>query len=154
MGGQGKVLFGDSLVYSKGHILGCQRLGDPKAPFHPPATMELNWEKKKKSHWVSLPPLPSVIHLILILPVEFHGKSLVAAYSSAGWGSTARWAKARGKSQGMRNRICPGQAPSLFELLTLYQCKGSPQRAPKCPSQNTPCSCNCCSPCTSKEKRE
>lgn len=49
MGGWGKVLFGDSLVYSKGHIPGCQRLGDPKAPFHPPATMELNWEKKKIS---------------------------------------------------------------------------------------------------------
>lgn len=47
MGGRGKVLFGDSLVYSKGHIPGCQRLGDPKAPFHPPATMELNWEKNK-----------------------------------------------------------------------------------------------------------
>lgn len=53
MGGWGKVLFGDSLVYSKGHIPGCQRLGDPKAPFHPPATMELNWEQKqKKSRWV------------------------------------------------------------------------------------------------------
>lgn len=56
MGGQGKVLFGDSLVYSKGHILGCPKLGDPKAPFHPPATMELNWEEKNKNLTGS-PPL-------------------------------------------------------------------------------------------------
>lgn len=113
--------------------------------------------RKKKSRWVSPPLLPSFIHLIFILPVEFHGsshgKSLGAAYSKKGLAGAARRAKARGKSQGMRSRICPGQAPALFEPLALHQCKGSPQRAPKCPSQNIPCSCNRCSPCTSKEKK-
>lgn len=87
--------------------------------------------------------------------MEFHGKSLVAAYSKKGLAGAAqpRGAKARGKSQGMRNGVCPGRAPSLFEPLALHQCKGSSHRAPKCPSQNIPCSCNRCSPCTSKAKK-
>lgn len=88
MGGQGKVLFGDSLVYSKGHILGCPKLGDPKAPFHPPAMMELNWEEKRKISLGLPAPAAKFYPLILILPVEFHGKSLVAA-GRADWGSTA-----------------------------------------------------------------
>lgn len=44
-------------------------------------------ERKKKSHWVSPPPallLPSFIRLILILPMESQGKSLVATVKR-GW---------------------------------------------------------------------
>lgn len=89
MGGWGKVLFGDSLVYSKGHIPGCQRLGDPKAPFHPPETMELSREikKKKKSHWI--PPTSAAqfypFNFSSGIPWEIPGGS----YSRAVWGSTA-----------------------------------------------------------------
>lgn len=93
--------------------------------------------EKKKSRWVSPPLLPSFIRLIFILPVEFHGsshgKSLGAAYSKKGLAGAARRAKARGKSQGMRSRICPDRAPALFEPLALHQCKGSPQKGSKMP---------------------
>lgn len=84
MGGWGKVLFGDSLVYSKGHIPDAKGWEIPKHHFiH---QQQWNSARRKKN---SPPLLPSFIHLILILPVEFYGKSLVAAYSRAGWGSTA-----------------------------------------------------------------
>lgn len=80
MGGQGKVLFGDSLVYSKGHILGCPKLGDPKAPFHPPAAMELNWEEKIKIS-LGLPPsaaefYPLNFNFTSGIPWEIPGGSL------------------------------------------------------------------------------
>lgn len=88
--------------------------------------MELSREKKKKSHCVSPPLLPSFISLIL--PVEFHGKSLVAAYSRAGWGSTAMVSQSQRQIPRDEEQDLPWPNSALFEPLALHQCKGSPRK--------------------------
>lgn len=86
---------------------------------------------KKKKNLTGFPPPLLLSFIRLIFPVEFHGKSLVAATIGLSGAAQPRGAKARGKSQGMRSRICPGQAPSLSEPVPRLPPRGSKMPFPK-----------------------
>lgn len=91
MGGWGKVLFGDSLVYSKGTHSRMPKVGRSQSTISSTRNDEtqLGEKRKKKSHWVPPPSAAQFYPFNFIfssgIPWEIPGGS----YSRAVWGSTA-----------------------------------------------------------------